>query len=478
VICVTGGERRVDQLARRLEVHRRFPLQEVRLDLLDRIDDDLFPLLSRPGLVVTCRGETEGGGYRGSHTDRFQILSRALDRSPGYLDVEASYPAELRWRLYQRCGSTKLILSWHPAEELTPGTRWPRELSSGPSDLLKIAAPVRDAADLTHLLRLKPDAPVRLLRIGIGPAGVVSRALYSRFDSPWTFVVPDGAEPVAPGQLTVTEAERWRIDQEADLVPLGLIGGDQVLTSPGPRVYNYLFAKHGLPRIYLPVVTERPVEALTLLERLGFTGCSVTMPAKEVLAGQVARLEPPADRLTAVNTIRLEPDGGSRVGLNTDVAAVRELLEAYRGEPALVLGAGGAAAAAVAALAELGCPTTVASRDPARAESIARSLGCSFIPWESRGERGFRVLVNATPCGADGLSDPMPEEVDWSGRAVLDAVIAPEPTPLLRRVVEGGGVAIDGTSWWIRQGRCQMEALVGHHFDLAEMQEALDATTR
>jgi 3-dehydroquinate dehydratase type I len=478
VICVTGAERHVDRLARRLDLHRRFPLQEVRLDLLDRIDDDIFPLLSRPDLVVTCRGEPEGGGYRGSHTDRFQILSRALDRSPGYLDVEVSFPAELRRRLYQRCGSTRLILSWHGTTKLTPGTRWPRELSSGPSDLLKIAAPVHDAADLAHLLRLKSGAPVPVLRIGIGPAGVISRALYTRFDSPWTFVVPDGAEPVAPGQLTVTEAERWRIDQEAALTPIGLIGGAPVLTSPGPRVYNYLFAKHGLPQIYLPVVTERPVEALALLERLGFSGCSVTMPAKEVLAGQVTRLEPPADRLAAVNTIRLDLEIGSRVGLNTDVAAVQELLEAHGGEPALVLGAGGAASAVVAALAELGCPTTVTSRDPARAESLARSLGCSFIPWESRGEHGFRVLVNATPCGADGLSDPVPEEVTWRERVVLDAVIAREPTPLLRRVTAGGGIAIDGNAWWIRQGRLQMEALAGRRFDLDEMQEALDATAR
>jgi shikimate 5-dehydrogenase len=72
----------------------------------------------------------------------------------------------------------------------------------------------------------------------------------------------------------------------------------------------------------------------------------------------------------------------------------------------------------------------------------------------------------------------MPEELAWSGRIVLDAVIAREPTPLLRRVAAGGGVAIDGHAWWIRQGSLQMEALAGHRFDLAEMQEALDATAR
>jgi 3-dehydroquinate dehydratase/shikimate dehydrogenase len=465
VICVTGSESTVDQLAARIEAHRRFPLQEVRLDLLDSIDDSVFDLLHDEHLVVTCRDKSEGGHFPGSDSERHQILSRALEQQPAYLDLEASAPVELRQDLFAKRGHTRLILSWHCFEGFA---QLPAKLDSEPADLLKVAVQIEDAADLVPLQQLLSDSSRQVIRIGMGQAGLLSRALYDRFGSPWTYVVPDDTPVVAPGQLGVSTAEAWRIADQANLTPLGLLGGPSVLESPGPRVYNRLFAVSELPFIYLPVVTAQPEQTLDLLERLGFGGLSVTMPAKEILAGQMSETLAPAGRLGAINTVILRDR--KRIGLNTDVPAISRLLAHCGGKPALVLGAGGAARAAVTALLDLACPVTVTSRNPARAKGMANYLSCSCVPWEARDQQPFDLLVNATPC-----EDPMPRYISWRGKTVLDAVISREPTPLLQRVQDGGGEAIDGKQWWIEQGALQMEALTGHDLSLAAMKEALDA---
>jgi 3-phosphoshikimate 1-carboxyvinyltransferase len=193
------------------------------------------------------------------------------------------------------------------------------------------------------------------------------------------------------------------------------------------------------------------------------------MPAKASLVPHMDRLCPPAERLQALNTVQL--CGGERVGSNTDAPALGRLLEeaGIRDRGALVLGAGGAAAAAALALQELGCEVTVTGRTPRRAEALARRLGCGAAPWSRRaaGARDAAVLVNATPLGADGVTDPLPPGLSgetWRDAVVLDAVLGAGGcgTPLLRRAAAGGARTIDGMQWWRRQGALQLELLTGH----------------
>jgi 3-dehydroquinate dehydratase / shikimate dehydrogenase len=468
VLCVTGGELRAHALAARLQQHRRFALQEVRLDQLVRVDDDVLALVGGRDRVVTCRPRSEGGAFDGTERERFELLTRALDRAPGYLDVELSSAAELRRALYARRGTTRLVLSDHEWAVTASGAASlggqrlgaaARALASEPADLLKLAVEIGDAAELGLLRRVLADETRPVIRVGMGVSGLGSRALPDRFRSVWTYVAADGAPATAPGQLTVAQALEWRIDQSAGFWPLGLVGGPHVACSPGPTVYNRLFAARGAPFIYLPVVTALPGEILTVLEELGFAGVSVTMPAKQALCAELAELVPPADRVGAVNTIRL--DGGRRVGLNTDVAAVRTLLAPHRGGRALVLGTGGAARAAIVALHELGCAVGVAGRSAARTCALGEELGAAAVPWAERGRTAFDVLVQATACGADGRGDPMPAAVDWAGRAVLDMVLTAQASPLLGRAARGGARVITGIEMWLLQGARQIELLTG-----------------
>ena len=481
MICVTGAERSVDELARRLKAHAEAGLmQEARLDLLDHLDDSLFPLLARtPRLMVTCRGQAEGGGFGGTEADRAELLGRALACGPAYLDLELSAPAELRARLFAARGETRLICSVHRFKPGLPSPETMAELAAAPADVLKVALTVEDAVELEPLRELLRGEcrPVVRLGMGAGGAGLLSRALYRRFRSPWTYVVPDGAPVVAPGQLTLGEAAAMRLELEG-LTPLGLVGGPQVMHSPGPPVYNRLFARRGWPYRYLPVVTRRPLEVLSLLELLGFKGLTVTMPAKELFMGQVAGwLRPDDKRVGALNTMTAGPAGW--YGANTDQDALTHLLLPWRGANALVMGAGGAARAALAALAKLGCHTTVAGRDARRAERLAREYGATPVSWDARGDVPFKVLVNATPLGSDGEADPLPDQGDLTEAVVVDAVLSPSPTPLVRRALRSGAERVfDGPSWWVLQGSAQMLLLVGESVSSDELAHELDACWR
>jgi 3-phosphoshikimate 1-carboxyvinyltransferase len=478
MICLTGAELTTQALARRLLDDAAPTLQEVRLDLLEGADHALFELLRAAkvggkALLVTCRGSSEGGGFTGAEHQRAELLRAALrEVGPAYLDLELSAPGELRRELFGLRGATKLILSWHCFEGRATAAL-PEGLEQAPADLLKIALQIDDAADLSALrsraAALAQRRDLQLVTVGMGAAGLLSRALYGRFGSPWTYAAAQGESVTAPGQLSLARCRAWRVEQQHALTPLALLGGEQVLRSPGLRVYNEVFARRGLPLIYLPVVTRRPAQTLELLAELGFGGCSVTMPAKRELAAAAGiTLDATATRLGAVNTIRLGPEG-TRAGSNTDAPAVRQILDeaGAAGRDALVLGAGGAAAAAVDALQALGCPVTLCGRDPGRTAALARRLGCATTGWEVRGDLAqYAVLVNATPCGADGASDPLPpslaDEV-WSDTVVLDAVQRSNGalTPLLCRARSGGARVIDGRAWWTRQGALQMETLAG-----------------
>ncbi len=468
MICVTGLEPTLDALAQRLERHAG-ALQEVRLDALDRIDDDVFRLLrSLAPIIVTCRSTVEGGHFNGTANEQAALLERALDTNPACLDLELSAAPELRERLFRRRGVTKLITSLHRFEPAANVEEDFRRLARQPGDLLKYAVQIDDAAELIPLLRTKPPDDRSLLRIGMGGAGVLSRALYTSFGSPWTYAAADAATASASGQLTVSRAEAWRIGQSRHPVPYGLLGGPQVHSSPGMDVYNHLFAGYDLDAVYLPVQTARPREVLALLRALEFAGISVTMPAKIDLLRACDDLSPDAVEAGAINTIIFKNKG--LYGDNTDTTAIREVLGDTTGE-VLILGAGGIARAALAAVGER---AVVSARDQARALAVARDFGASAIPWEQRVSSGAKIIFNATPLGSDSVSCPLPPKMTLEGRLIVDAVMSREGTPLIRRATAVNRTAVDGFGLWVRQGATQMSRFLDRTVTSEELEEILE----
>ena len=255
------------------------------------------------------------------------------------------------------------------------------------------------------------------------------------------------------------------------------IMGWPVTYSRSPALHGFWLAETGVDGAYvpLPVRPEHLERALRALPLIGFRGCNLTIPHKEKALAIVDRVEPLARRIGAVNTVIVAADG-SLEGRNTDAYGFAENLRDYVPDfeppsgPAIVLGAGGAARAVAAALADMGvAEIRLVNRTLARAEGLARDLSSPAAtitahPW-SEGPRvlaGAGLLINATSLGMVG-SPPL--EIDIArlpiSAPVVDLVYVPLETTLLAAARRRGHPVVDGLGMLLHQGRPGFEAWFG-----------------
>lgn len=245
---------------------------------------------------------------------------------------------------------------------------------------------------------------------------------------------------------------------------LGIIG-DPVQHSRSPQMQNRALAAAGLPLVYVPfpVAPERLAEAVTGLRALGVRGFNVTVPHKVAVVPLLDRLSPEAAAIGAVNTVNRE--GEELVGYNTDgaglVASLREDLGLHpRGAELLVIGAGGAARAALHALCAAGAGRIViVNRTPGRAGELAERYGTLFprtrleiLAQPPASLAGFDLLLNTTVVGMDGSSLAADPASLGDDAAVYDMIYAPAETPLLGAARQRGLRAANGLGMLAAQG--------------------------
>ena len=216
-------------------------------------------------------------------------------------------------------------------------------------------------------------------------------------------------------------------------------------------------------------------------------GANVTIPHKELIRQYLDGLDPWAETVGAVNTI-VKKDG-RLVGHNTDGYGFLRSLEerggfSPEGKSVLLLGAGGAARAAVFALAESGAgPMLIANRTIERGDALAgevrgRSLDARSIPLDEAREAAGRVdlIVNATSMGMEpgpnaGLS-PL-ESRDINPQAVVyDMVYTPQRTPLMKAARQAGAEVIGGLWMLVYQGAAALEMWTSREAPVDLMYEA------
>ncbi|MBC7099797.1 shikimate dehydrogenase [Candidatus Bipolaricaulota bacterium] len=265
---------------------------------------------------------------------------------------------------------------------------------------------------------------------------------------------------------------------------LGLIG-DPVEHSLSPQLHSFLISQAGLNYCYLAfrVPKGRLPEAISGMRALGIRGLNVTIPHKEAVVSCLDRLSPEAEAVGAVNTIANQD--GELVGHNTDIQGFLAPLLARRirlkGAKAVVIGAGGGAAAVAYGLLWAGAEVAITSRTLKRALALARRLsqfgGVSAHPFKELPTLlgGAELLVNATPVGMHPLSDDMPmsPELLREGLLVYDLVYNPCPTKLVREAATRGATAIGGLEMLVWQGAKALELWTGHRFPKKHIEAAL-----
>jgi shikimate dehydrogenase len=238
--------------------------------------------------------------------------------------------------------------------------------------------------------------------------------------------------------------------------------------SRSPAMMNAAFAELGLDwrYLHLPVPPEQFAETVRALPASGYRGANVTIPHKLAAHELTDDLTEAAAAIGAVNTLSFEAAG--RVsGDNTDAGGLIDALGAERPASALVLGAGGAARAAVWALREAGAEVTVWNRTPERARRLAGDFGVGAA--ERPGEAD--LLVNATSVGLRRGDSPQALPL-VEADTVVDLVYGGEPTELARWAEHRGARVIDGLEVLVRQGARSFERWTGREAPLDTMRRA------
>jgi len=253
--------------------------------------------------------------------------------------------------------------------------------------------------------------------------------------------------------------------------------GHPVRHSRSPSMHNAAFATQGLDLVYLAfdVPPDDLAVAVAGLRALGVAGANITIPHKEAIIPLLDEVEPAARRTGAVNT--LVSREGRLVGYNTDVYGFLRALEkgwgrGPYGARCLVVGAGGAARAVIAALvAEEAGEIWVYNRNIARARDLCAEVASwSPLPIRVLGESDLllfgpqaELIVNATPAGMEtGVkATPIPVDILTSDQVVLDVVYAAEATPLLVAAHGKGALVIDGVEMLVQQAARSYELWTG-----------------
>ena len=202
----------------------------------------------------------------------------------------------------------------------------------------------------------------------------------------------------------------------------------------------------------------------------GYIGINVTVPHKEAIM-EFLRPDEKARAIGAVNTV----DFRSNVGTNTDADGFIDDLRAHdvpiSGQRVMVLGAGGAARAAVYGLALAGAEVTIVNRTKSRAEKLVDQLrasagisGVNVTTLDEAALWGMSLIVNCTSVGLH----PHINQTPWihglpfpDGVTVYDMVYRPANTALMQQCVAHDGRAIGGLGMLVRQGAIAFKLWTG-----------------
>lgn len=239
------------------------------------------------------------------------------------------------------------------------------------------------------------------------------------------------------------------------------VAGYPAAHSKSPALFNALFRRYGLNCHYTFFEDPELDEIMQVARMIDAKGLSVTIPFKKDVIRYLDEVEEHATaQIGAVNTVVFAC--GSAIGYNTDWLGVRKPLAHLKGATAVLLGAGGGAAAAAFAMVDLGMDVTILNRTPEKAQAMAEKFGCRYGRWEDLDTVKPDVIVNTTPLGMkpDDKS-PLRDDQLRAGMTVYDLVYTPPETPLIQQARRLGCTAITGTEMFVTQAREQFYLFFG-----------------
>jgi 3-dehydroquinate dehydratase/shikimate dehydrogenase len=460
-----------------------FKFLELRLDLLARPVSSLAYLKQFMGehkdvtVIATCRRKAHGGGFDGPLAAELDLLMKAAQAGCQIVDLEVESAEEAKPAQLTKLRSfgAALLISFHDFSRTKALDQAANRIEVFKPDFVKVVSTARTLADNLAVLRLIEDHSLASHFVGIamGEEGLVSRVLGPRAGAAFTFASYSEGSETAPGQIAA-EALRdvYRLENLDQATRVFGVAGNPIIHSLSPVLHNAAFRREIVNAVLLPLKARSIQDLLTLALELPLAGCAITMPFKTDILPHLANMDPLTSRIGACNTLRMGADG-KLYGFNTDVAGVVRPLERrlrLKGARVAVLGAGGAARAAVFGLVEQGAEVLVVNRTHEHAVALARQAKAKSLKHELLSKQRFDVIINATPCGMAGTKQALPiAENELNAQLVFDMVYNPLETPLLKLAKSRGIHVINGLEMFVQQGARQFEIWTGKPAPESEM---------
>jgi len=474
-VCVAiTGTTAAEMIEKATVALKEFTFLEFRLDYLEK------PLAALPKFhkffaenmaataIATCRREANGGKFTGSVAAEVEILSKASETGFYLADLEIESAEAIKKAGVDKLRETgiALIISHHDFNATKDLDGIFTRIDKFSPDFVKIVPTAKSLTDNVTLIRFMERMAERGNVIGIcmGDAGIISRVLGLRAGSAFTFAAATPGEETGPGQIAArTLIETYRIDQVDVATKVYGVAGNPIRSSLSPIMMNTAFRRETVNAVYLALQTSRVSDLVKLIHEIPLQGVSITMPLKEDILPHLEQTDALSAKIGAVNTLRLLD--GKLFGFNTDVAGIIGPLEKrlpLRGARVLVLGAGGAARAAVFGVRDRGADVYILNRTPETAQKLARQSGSHVLRRDALGKTQFDVIINATPVGMAGNKAPqLLEPQHLQTRLVFDLVYNPLETPLIRMARQQQIPIITGVEMFVQQGARQFEIFTG-----------------
>jgi len=269
------------------------------------------------------------------------------------------------------------------------------------------------------------------------------------------------------------------------------IFGSPVAHSLSPAMHNAAFAALGLPFVYVPfhVADKELPAAVAAVRALQLAGVNVTVPHKEAVLSCLDRLDGSALSCDAVNTVVNQ--AGILIGYNTDTGGFLDALRLEagfdaQGKKAVVLGAGGAARAVVAALLQSKAAEVVLlNRSPDRAQALAADIKRRMPAGQTRLTAlplaaNLQEPLSGAALVVNTLSVSFRREGEWladlrpaAGALFFDLRYGKGADDFLALAKELASPAMDGLAMLLYQGARAFSLFTGHEAPLDVMRQAL-----
>jgi len=471
-LAVTGSD--PAQLIDKAEaLVRDNPFLEFRLDYLPKPSlalpkiKQFFELYPHVAVIATCRRKLNGGRFSGSVASQLELLEKAADAGCQLVDLELQTASKCKPAQLQKLRSrAALVLSFHDfkgTRNLDSTLEKMVEISADYYKIVTTATTLSDNVAMMKFLEKNGDKQ-SLIGLCMGEQGIISRVLGVRAGSVFTFASVSPGEETAPGQVTAQDLRSvYRIEQVDAATRVFGVAGDPVAHSLSPVIMNAALRRENVNGVYLALHAKTLKDLLTCVREIPLHGLSITMPYKEAILDQLDNTDTHTRKVGACNTVVRAQDG-KLYGFNTDTAGVIRPLEkriTLENAKILVIGAGGAARAAVFALKERGAEVWILNRSVASAQKLARQARARTAKRPDLKKLQFDVIINATPVGMSNNNESPLNENEINARYVFDMVYDPPETRFMKLAQSRGAQVIPGIEMFVHQAARQFEIWTG-----------------